>query len=527
MRRFCYMLVALLSVACQTAPVAPQVEVYDATQVSESGAVLKGKILMQGSHYVSSREFRYGTDMGLTDCKTVDAGDGDGYFECHLWGLNPGTEYFFKAVVYSNAGSAESQTLMFRTDPFNAGAPKVNWHAYPHEITETSAVMSADIVSDGNDKVTECGFCFASTADGVLPEVGSSLVFSQKAKGVGAFECAMEQLESNTEYSVRAWARNSLGIGYSEVKTFRTLDPARIIDVSVTEFYEKPESGVARYRISGYVYAIVNSKAGLIALADTGDYVYVYNTSRSPVQYGDPYDGEFPELGLREGDKVTLVGYRSILSNGTPVMDYAYVESYTRLKLEDFMGTWTMSARRLSDNFVFTLSGIKVMSYVLSADFSDDMSRRLLFVGIKPDAINSDGTSSSTSHATAEGYYDSNTGRIYILGGSNVSQSGMYYFSSAPDVHYLPLFYPLAVRAGKFIHMDALQYNGVGAYGMLALRPMWDGETLMLGDAGGTGSSAAFRFEDYVYDTVANTPTDQLYNSSVEYGFRYMTKEAQ
>lgn len=78
-----------------------------------------------------------------------------------------------------------------------------------------------------------------------------------------------------------------------------------VIDCTVAEFKEK-EVGDQLYRLTGKIKGIVNSTYGNIYLQDGTDYVYVYTLFEN----ADKVSKSFANLGVREGDIVTIVGPR-------------------------------------------------------------------------------------------------------------------------------------------------------------------------------------------------------------------------
>ena len=78
-----------------------------------------------------------------------------------------------------------------------------------------------------------------------------------------------------------------------------------VIDCSVAEFKEK-EVGDQLYRLTGKIKGIVNSSYGNIYLQDGTGYVYVYTLFEN----ADKVAKSFANLGVREGDIVTVVGPR-------------------------------------------------------------------------------------------------------------------------------------------------------------------------------------------------------------------------
>lgn len=86
------------------------------------------------------------------------------------------------------------------------------------EITQTNALGGGTITSDGGSAVTECGVCWGTAAD---PTVSGNHAVS--ASNTGTFTCPITNLEPNTAYHVRAYAKNSVGTSYGNEVTFTTL----------------------------------------------------------------------------------------------------------------------------------------------------------------------------------------------------------------------------------------------------------------------------------------------------------------
>ena len=99
-------------------------------------------------------------------------------------------------------------------------------------IAATTAQCGGIISSDGNPTIKEAGVEWCTTSDF---ESNVSCSLAEKAK-LGKFACEIIDLKDNTQYYVRAYARNSYGTIYGEVLSFKTLEivlPAVLTD-SVT-----------------------------------------------------------------------------------------------------------------------------------------------------------------------------------------------------------------------------------------------------------------------------------------------------
>jgi hypothetical protein len=112
------------------------------------------------------------------------------------------------------------------------------------EITTTTATLSGEITSNGNAEVTVTGFVYSSIAP--QPTIADSKV--ELTDTEGDFSTMLEELGSGTTYHVRAYATNSVGIGYGEVVDFTTGNAApTATEVSVTGEIEVNKELTATY----------------------------------------------------------------------------------------------------------------------------------------------------------------------------------------------------------------------------------------------------------------------------------------
>lgn len=499
MRHLSVTILLLALFACTAEPTLPEIEVRKVTEITETGAILRADIISSGNAYITSREFLWGTDPSLTKYNRLGAGDGENPIVCHLFGLAPATTYYFKLKVENAAGSVESQTLSFTTTGSQPGIPSVVWRADPYDIGEYQASFCAEVVSDGNAAVTESGFCWTTIA-GVTPTVVAGQSVSLSNKGLGPFEASATKLAGNTTYYVRAWAKNAVGTGYSDVRTFKTEDPGRIRDVSIAEFTSADPSNTRRYRISGHIGYVYNPDNGIFYLEDdSNNYLLVYYTSTEALGYGN-LDNKFNTLGLRVGDDVTVVGYRAQLSSSEACMAYAYVEKSSKLSINSFMGYWSIEATDMSTSTWHMWSNLYTQR---NSAWDEGDNHYIMVYGMKPYVSNSE--YSPDIMCVAEGYYNDATGRITLMAGLCAKGGGPWNYTSTPDTKYKCVFYPVKDNSGSWsTYSDAV----------MILEPCWQSGTLTLSYAGGDNSSQYYRYDDYVYDESTSTVTDQFYRSS-------------
>jgi len=85
-------------------------------------------------------------------------------------------------------------------------------------ITSTSASCGGEVTNDGGAEVTERGICWSTNAN---PTLNDNHVTA--GTGTGSFTAAMNGLEANTTYHVRAYATNEVGTAYGQELEFTAL----------------------------------------------------------------------------------------------------------------------------------------------------------------------------------------------------------------------------------------------------------------------------------------------------------------
>ena len=105
--------------------------------------------------------------------------------------------------------------------------------------------------------------------------------------------------------------------GTGEVKT-----------VTVADFIAASVSETQKYKLTGKVSGTINTTYGNFDLVDDTGTVYVYGLTKTELGYGKKNDQSFASLGIKEGDTVTLIGYRGEYQGKIEVV-YAYYVSHT------------------------------------------------------------------------------------------------------------------------------------------------------------------------------------------------------
>ena len=194
----------------------PTVTTALVTNVGSVKATCGGNVIDDGSLSVTARGVCYGTSQQPTieDLHTMD-GKGKGEFTSTLKDLKDKTTYYIRAYATTDAGTAYGEQRTFKTED---GIPTVVLNEV-EEPTANSVTCKAKVTGDGGVTVTERGICYSTSQ---YPTNLDTHVAS--GNGIGEFTGSLSNLKVNTTYYVRAYAVNSIGVGYSEQKTFTTKD---------------------------------------------------------------------------------------------------------------------------------------------------------------------------------------------------------------------------------------------------------------------------------------------------------------
>lgn len=92
---------------------------------------------------------------------------------------------------------------------------------------------------------------------------------------------------------------------------------------TVAEFIAAEESDSQKYELTGTIGGSINTTYGNFDLTDETGTVYVYGLTATELGYGTSNDKSYASLGLAEGDKIKIIGYRGSYNDKIEVM-YAY-----------------------------------------------------------------------------------------------------------------------------------------------------------------------------------------------------------
>lgn len=131
--------------------------------------------------------------------------------------------------------------------------------------------------------------------------------------------------------------------------------PGDVIEATVAEFLAAEVSTTQKYQLTGVIGGSINTSYGNFDLTDETGTVYVYGLTATEVEKNDK---SFASLGLKEGDIVTLIGYRGEYNGKIQVTGAYYVSHEPGADEPDEPGelgeydsnvTWTLGTNAYSE----------------------------------------------------------------------------------------------------------------------------------------------------------------------------------
>lgn len=194
----------------------------EATSITANSAISGGNITSDGGGSITVRGVCWSTNQNptLNDNVSID-GYGTGNFTSNITGLKSGTTYYLRSYATNSAGISYGNQITFTT--INPGVAAVRtW--IPDRIRTTKVLFSGKVENDGGVPVTSNGFCW-STHDN--PSVEDNIRVC--GSGTGNFESEVTGLNAGTTYFVRAYATNSMGTAYGDLRSFTTIEISPIV----------------------------------------------------------------------------------------------------------------------------------------------------------------------------------------------------------------------------------------------------------------------------------------------------------
>jgi len=204
-----------------------------ASYISTTFATSGGNVSSDGGSTVTEKGVCWNTSSGPTIANSKKAvGAGSGQYTANITGLTAGTTYYIRAYATNIAGTSYGNEDTISTLAVKV-VPTVTTTAITSIMT-TTATSGGSVTAWGGDTVSAKGVCWNLTGS---PTVANSKTID--GSDIGSFTSVLSGLQANKAYYVRAYAQNSVGVGYGDEISFTTQTPA----ASVTKIVAANGSG--------------------------------------------------------------------------------------------------------------------------------------------------------------------------------------------------------------------------------------------------------------------------------------------
>lgn len=216
----------------------PQVALDSVFDKTSSSAQCSANVTSNGGYAITARGICW-SDMSASPTinnEHTEEVATTGKFTSMMIGLQPSHTYYVRAYAVNEKGVGYSETIKFTTTD---GKPLVETGNVSN-VTATSAMIAANVLSQGDSPLTACGVCWSSTTSS--PSITDD--HTDEVAREGEFTSKMINLVGMTTYYVRAYATNANGTVYGNTVSFftaatadglpivETLDPGENITTS-------------------------------------------------------------------------------------------------------------------------------------------------------------------------------------------------------------------------------------------------------------------------------------------------------
>ena len=180
------------------------------TYVGVNSAVGGGNVISDGNGSIIARGICWSTSYPpyVTDSHTND-GSTVGPFTSTAIGLNPGTTYYVRAYVTNSVGTAYGDTVSFTTTICNTPTfPTVTMDSVTNILPYT-ATFHGNVVNDGCSMLLARGFSYRAVDSD--PSIWRNFTVDGVSEGAFSATVAIDSLDANKTFYVRAYATNSVG----------------------------------------------------------------------------------------------------------------------------------------------------------------------------------------------------------------------------------------------------------------------------------------------------------------------------
>lgn len=402
----------------------PDVTTAEVTEIAWRTAVGGGEVTSENGATVTERGICWSTEHDpIITNGHANSGTGLGAFSVNMTGLTAGTTYYARAYAKNSAGWTYGNEVTFRTqDPL---PPTVTTNS-TSSITWTSAKVNCSIsVTDGTS-VYERGLCWSTSTN---PNYWGHHVTS--GSGSGSFTVTLSELNPETIYYVRAYARSNVeDLTYGDTLSFKTndLELPSVTTSEVTQIAQRTAKGGGNVTSNGGAPLIERgicwSAEHASPSIEAGDFYLTHNNASTG-------DFTIQMTGLTPNTNYYVCAW----ARNSVGIKYGNSKSFTTLEIQKPTLT-NPSVEHITDVFATLMCSV-------SNDGGDDIIDRGFCISSEHDPINDEPISCGPGAGTFSleltdlmpntKYYF----RVYATNSAGTTVRELHTFTTCPDYYNL------------------------------------------------------------------------------------------
>ncbi len=193
----------------------PSVLTVEAEDITAETAILKGQIIGTGDSSITERGHYWSTDQNNIEQNTSLSSD-QLEFSSTISNLNPETTYYYCAYATNSFGTSLGEIMSFNTSD---GKPNIIT-GNSNNVNASGANLEGTIIDEGDSNITQHGHCWSVNQNPTLTSNNGLTLLGDGL--IGLFSSTIDDLNANTVYYYCAYATNSFGTSYGEVKILTT-----------------------------------------------------------------------------------------------------------------------------------------------------------------------------------------------------------------------------------------------------------------------------------------------------------------
>lgn len=223
------LIVTMFFVGCKPEDSDVRVTTYTPQDITTTTAKCGGDVIVAQGLTLSGLGVCWSSERNPTvaDSK-LSTSDWNVPYVCTITNLEPGTNYHIRAFAIRGLEYYYGEDVSFTTQ--GGELPTVTTLEVTN-IMKNTATGGGNITSNGGVPIIECGICWSVNSNPTIEDAHSCCSNNTYNGGnisLGSYNVEMAGLEQNTQYYVRAYAKNYYGISYGSQVNFTTLNPPPI-----------------------------------------------------------------------------------------------------------------------------------------------------------------------------------------------------------------------------------------------------------------------------------------------------------